>query len=176
MSSYRHDSNILNRRRLGGRTDASPHPMRDPWRCAPRVAATTARWIVVPRTASRRPGPFIERAVPDYDSETFGPLLQWIIGHPRRTRRRHPRPQVPLMSLRTSRAVRSVPRPVPPRALVVTQQRVLRAEEPLEQTDRSVEWIAPDVGWQRRHPAPPLHPLARCEPQQYRRSFRPGVA
>jgi transcriptional regulator GlxA family with amidase domain len=58
----------------------------------------------------------------------------------------------------------------------VTQQRVLRAEELLEQTDRSVEWIASEVGF--GNAATLRHHFTRARgvsPQQYRRAFV-GVA
>ena len=54
----------------------------------------------------------------------------------------------------------------------VTQQRVLRAEELLEQTDRSVEWIAYEVGF--GNAATLRHHFTRSRgvsPQRYRRSF-----
>jgi transcriptional regulator GlxA family with amidase domain len=54
----------------------------------------------------------------------------------------------------------------------VTKQRVLRAEELLEQTDRSVEWIASEVGF--GNAATFRHHFTRARgvsPQQYRRAF-----
>ena len=60
----------------------------------------------------------------------------------------------------------------------VTQQRVLRAEQLLEQTDHSVERIATEVGF--GNAATLRHHFTRqrgVAPQQYRRAFAsPGVA
>ena len=54
----------------------------------------------------------------------------------------------------------------------MTQQRVLRAEQLLEQSDRSVEWIADEVGF--GNAAALRHHFTRVRgvsPQQYRRTF-----
>ena len=54
----------------------------------------------------------------------------------------------------------------------VTSQRVLRAEELLETTDRSVDWIADEVGFGTA--AMLRHHFTRVRsvsPQQYRRTF-----
>jgi transcriptional regulator GlxA family with amidase domain len=54
----------------------------------------------------------------------------------------------------------------------VTLQRVLRAEQLLEETDRSVEWIADQVGF--GNAAALRHHFTRdrgVSPQQYRRTF-----
>ena len=54
----------------------------------------------------------------------------------------------------------------------VTRQRVMAAEELLESTDHSVDWIAGEVGF--GNPATLRHHFSRARgvsPQQYRRSF-----
>jgi transcriptional regulator GlxA family with amidase domain len=154
--------------------DASLHLMRDLY--GARVAATTARRIVVPPHRDGGQAQFIERAVPDCDSETFGPLLEWIIGHLDEDLDVETLARKSLMSPRTfARRFRAETGATP--HSWVTQQRVLRAEELLEQTDRAVEWIASDVGF--GNAATLRHHFTRSRglsPQQYRRSFNPGVA
>ena len=171
---YCHDGNILTGAGSAAGIDASLHLMRDLY--GARVAATAARRIVVPPHRDGGQAQFIERAVPDCDSETFGPLLQWIIGHLDEDLDVDTLARKSLMSPRTfARRFRAETGATP--HSWVTQQRVLRAEELLEQTDRSVEWIASEVGF--GNAATLRHHFTRSRgvsPQQYRRSFRPGVA
>ena len=171
---YCHDGNILTGAGSAAGIDASLHLMRDLY--GARVAATAARRIVVPPHRDGGQAQFIERAVPDCDSETFGPLLEWIIGHLDEDLDVDTLARKSLMSPRTfARRFRAETGATP--HSWVTQQRVLRAEELLEQTDRSVEWIASDVGF--GNAATLRHHFTRSRgvsPQQYRRSFRPGVA
>jgi transcriptional regulator GlxA family with amidase domain len=171
---YCHDGNILTGAGSAAGIDASLHLMRDLY--GARVAATTARRIVVPPHRDGGQAQFIERAVPDCDSETFGPLLDWITGHLDEDLDVDTLARKSLMSPRTfARRFRAETGATP--HAWVTQQRVLRAEELLEQTDRSVEWIASEVGF--GNAATLRHHFTRSRgvsPQQYRRSFRPGVA
>jgi transcriptional regulator GlxA family with amidase domain len=171
---YCHDGTILTGAGSAAGIDASLHLMRDLY--GARVAATTARRIVVPPHRDGGQAQFIERAVPECDSETFGPLLEWIVGHLDEDLDVETLARKSLMSPRTfARRFRAETGATP--HSWVTQQRVLRAEELLEQTDRSVEWIASDVGF--GNAATLRHHFTRSRgvsPQQYRRSFSPGVA
>jgi transcriptional regulator GlxA family with amidase domain len=171
---YCHDGNILTGAGSAAGIDASLHLMRELY--GARVAATTARRIVVPPHRDGGQAQFIERAVPDCDSETFGPLLEWIIGHLDEELDVETLARKSLMSPRTfARRFRAEAGATP--HSWVTQQRVLRAEELLESTDRSIEWIASSVGF--GNAATLRHHFTRSRgvsPQRYRRSFSPGVA
>src|SRR3954453_749956 len=76
---YCHDGNVPTGAGSAAGIDASLHLMRDLY--GARVAATMARRIVVPPHRDGGQAQFIERAVPECDSETFGTLLEWIVGH-----------------------------------------------------------------------------------------------
>jgi transcriptional regulator GlxA family with amidase domain len=171
---YCHDGNILTGAGSAAGIDASLHLMRDLYGAG--VAATTARRIVVAPHRDGGQAQFIERAVPDCDSETFGPLLAWIIGHLDEDLDVETLARKSLMSPRTfARRFRAETGDTP--HSWVTARRVLRAEELLEQTDRSVEWIASEVGF--GNAATLRHHFTRSRgvsPQRYRRSFSPGVA
>jgi transcriptional regulator GlxA family with amidase domain len=171
---YCHDDNILTGAGSAAGIDASLHLVRDLY--GARVAATMARRIVVPPHRDGGQAQFIARAVPECDSETFGPLLEWIVGHLEEDLDVETLARKSLMSPRTfARRFRAETGATP--HSWVTQQRVLRAEELLEQTDRAVEWIASEVGF--GNAATLRHHFTRSRgvsPQQYRRSFSPGVA
>ena len=109
--------------------------------------------------------------MPDCDAETLGPLLQWIVenlaedlGVEALARRSH-------MSARTfARRFRAETGTTP--HAWVTRQRVQAAEELLERTDHSIDWIADEVGF--GNAATLRHHFARVRglsPQQYRRRF-----
>ena len=141
---YCHDGNILTGAGSAAGIDASLHLMRDLY--GARVAATVARRIVVPPHRDGGQAQFIERAVPDCDTETFGPLLEWILGNLDEDLDVATLARKSLMSPRTfARRFRAETGATP--HSWVTQQRVLRAEQLLEETDRSVEWIADEVGF-----------------------------
>ena len=169
---YCHDGNVLTGAGSAAGIDASLHLLRDLY--GARVAATTARRIVVPPHRDGGQAQFIARAVPDCDAETLGPLLEWIVGHLDEDLDVDTLARKSLMSPRTfARRFRAETGATP--HSWVTQQRVLRAEELLEQSDRSVEWIASEVGF--GNAATLRHHFTRSRgvsPQQYRRTFRPG--
>ena len=171
---YCHDDDILTGAGSATGIDASLHLVRDLY--GARVAATVARRIVVPPHRDGGQAQFVERPVAECDSETFGPLLEWIVGHLDDDLDVETLARRSLMSPRTfARRFRAETGATP--HAWVTQQRVLRAEELLEQTDRSVEWIAASVGF--GNAATFRHHFARSRgvsPQRYRRSFSPGVA
>nr|WP_157347392.1 helix-turn-helix domain-containing protein [Nocardioides sp. MAH-18] len=166
---YCHDGNILTGAGSAAGIDASLHLMRDHF--GAKVAATTARRIVVPPHRDGGQAQFIANAVPDCDAETLGPLLEWIVGNlgadlSVETLARHNH-----MSERTfARRFRAETGTTP--HAWVTRQRVQAAEELLERTDHSVDWIASEVGF--GNAATLRHHFARVRglsPQQYRRRF-----
>ena len=136
-----------------------------------KVAATTARRIVVPPHRDGGQAQFIANAVPDCDAETLGPLLEWIVANlgedlsvETLARRNH-------MSARTfARRFRAETGTTP--HSWVTRQRVQAAEELLERTDHSIDWVADEVGF--GNAATLRHHFGRVRglsPQQYRRRF-----
>lgn len=166
---YCHDGNVLTGAGAAAGIDASLHLVREQF--GAKVAATTARRIVVPPHREGGQAQFIARAVPDCDAETLGPLLQWIVenlaedlGVETLARRAH-------MSPRTfARRFRAETGTTP--HSWVTQQRVQAAEELLERTDHSVDWIAAEVGF--GNAATLRHHFGRVRglsPVQYRRRF-----
>ena len=166
---YCHDGTVITGAGSAAGIDASLHLMREQF--GARVAATTARRIVVPPHRDGGQAQFIARAVPDCDAETLGPLLEWIVENlgedlsvETLARRSH-------MSERTfARRFRAETGTTP--HSWVTRQRVQAAEELLERTDHSVDWIADEVGF--GNAATLRHHFARVRglsPQQYRRRF-----
>jgi transcriptional regulator GlxA family with amidase domain len=166
---YCHDGNILTGAGSAAGIDASLHLMRDLY--GARVAATVARRIVVPPHRDGGQAQYIERAVPEYAAETFGPLLEWIVQHLDEDLDVPTLAHKSLMSPRTfARRFRAETGATP--HSWVTQQRVLRAEQLLEETDRSIEWISDQVGF--GNAAALRHHFTRVRgvsPQQYRRTF-----
>jgi transcriptional regulator GlxA family with amidase domain len=135
------------------------------------IAGTVARRMVVPPQRDGGQAQFIESVVPECDAETLGPLLVWVTEHldepldvDRLARQTN-------MSSRTfARRFRAETGTTP--HAWTTSQRVLRAEQLLESTDRPVERIAADVGF--ANAATLRHHFTRVRgvsPQQYRRMF-----
>jgi len=170
---YCHDGNVLTGAGSAAGIDASLHLVRD--RFGAHVASTTARRIVVPPHRDGGQAQFIARQVPECDAETLGPLLQWVLEHLDEDLDVETLARRALMSSRTfARRFRAETGATP--HAWVTQQRVLRAEQLLEQSDRSIEWIATEVGF--GNAATLRHHFTRqrgVSPQQYRRTFS-GVA
>jgi transcriptional regulator GlxA family with amidase domain len=166
---YCHDGNVLTGAGSAAGIDASLHLMRDLY--GARVAATVARRIVVPPHRDGGQAQFIERAVPDCDTETFGPLLEWILQNLDEDLDVATLARKSLMSPRTfARRFRAETGATP--HSWVTGQRVQAAEELLELTDHPVEWIADEVGF--GNAAALRHHFTRVRgvsPQQYRRTF-----
>ena len=166
---YCHDGNIMTGAGSAAGIDASLHLMRDLY--GARVAATVARRIVVPPHRDGGQAQFIERAVPDCDTETFGPLLEWILQNLDEDLDVATLARKSLMSPRTfARRFRAETGATP--HSWVTGQRVQAAEELLELTDHPVEWIAGEVGFGnagalRNH----FTRVRGVSPQQYRRQF-----
>lgn len=166
---YCHDGTILTGAGSAAGIDASLHLMRDHF--GAQVAATAARRIVVPPHRDGGQAQFIVRPVPDCDAETLGPLLEWIVEHLEEDLSVEALAERNHMSARTfARRFRAETGTTP--HSWVTRQRVQAAEELLERTDRSVDWIAGEVGF--GNAATLRHHFARVRglsPQQYRRRF-----
>jgi len=149
--------------------DACLHVWRQEYGAA--VASQVARRMVVPPQREGGQAQFITRPVPDCAVETLGPLLTWIAANLREdlgietlARRSH-------MSARTFARRFRAETGVTPHSWV-TSQRILAAEELLERSDASVEWIASEVGF--GNAAALRHHFVRSRgvsPQQYRRTF-----
>jgi transcriptional regulator GlxA family with amidase domain len=136
-----------------------------------RVAAATARRMVVPPHRDGGQAQFIARQVADCQAETLGPLLTWVLENladdlsvEALARRAH-------MSPRTfARRFRDETGTTPHNW--VTAQRLQAAEEMLERSDASVDWIAAEVGF--GNAAALRHHFTRVRgvsPQAYRRQF-----
>lgn len=135
------------------------------------VASMVARRMVVPPQRDGGQAQFIRGAVPECDAETLGPLLTWItenLGEPMSV---ESLARQSAMSARTfARRFREETGTTP--HAWISSQRVLRAEQLLETTDRSVDQIADDVGF--ANAATLRHHFTRARglsPQRYRRTF-----
>ena len=119
--------------------DASLHLWRKEFGAS--VASMVARRMVVPPQRDGGQAQFIRNAVPSCDAETLGPLLTWI------SENLHEPHTVESLSRRSAMSTRTFARRFRAETGTtphtwITSQRVLRAEELLELTDRPVEWIA----------------------------------
>jgi transcriptional regulator GlxA family with amidase domain len=166
---YVQDGTIVTGAGSAAGLDAALHLMRQQF--GARVAAAAARRMVVPPHRDGGQAQFIARAVPDVEAETLGPLLMWItenlaedLGVEALARRSH-------MSPRTfARRFRAETGATPHNW--VTGQRVQAAQELLELTGHSIDWIADEVGF--GNAATLRHHFTRARgvsPQQYRRTF-----
>ncbi|GLJ67019.1 AraC family transcriptional regulator [Nocardioides luteus] len=138
------------------------------------VASAVARRMVVPPQRDGGQAQFISRPVPEPEAETLGPLLAWITAHLHEELDVDSLARRVLMSPRTfARRFRAETGATP--YAWITAQRVHRAEELLERTERPVEWIAGEVGF--GNAAALRHHFTRVRglsPQAYRRRFACG--
>jgi transcriptional regulator GlxA family with amidase domain len=149
--------------------DATLHIWRQEY--GAQVASAVARRMVVPPQRDGGQAQFIARAVPECEADTLSPLLEWIVDNLDQPLDVESLARRSLMSPRTfARRFKAETGATP--HTWVTSQRVLRAEELLETTDRSVEWIADAVGF--GNAATLRHHFTRVRglsPQAYRRRF-----
>ncbi len=166
---YVQAGNVLTGAGSAAGIDASLHLMRQTF--GARVAASTARRIVVPPHRDGGQAQFITRQVVDYQAETLGAVLTWAqenlaeaLDVDTLARQAH-------MSPRTfARRFRDETGTTP--HSWVTSQRLQLAEEMLERTENSVDQIAAAVGF--GNAATLRHHFTRVRgvsPKAYRRQF-----
>jgi transcriptional regulator GlxA family with amidase domain len=166
---YVEDGPILTSAGTAAGIDACLHLWRREFGAA--AASTIARRMVVPPQREGGQAQFIRKPVPACDAETLGPMLGWIVENLREQHTVESLAQVATMSPRTfARRFRAETGTTP--HAWITSQRVIRAEEMLETTDRSVDWIASEVGFGTAAMLRHHFTKARSvSPQQYRRTF-----
>lgn len=166
---YVEDGNILTGAGSAAALDASLHLLRQVH--GPRAAANAARRMVVPPHRDGGQAQFIRSPVAVCDAETLGPVLSWIIEN------LHEPMSVESLARRSAMSPRTFARRfraetgTTPHAWI-TNQRVLRAEELLETTSRSVDQVADAVGF--ANAATLRHHFNRVRgvsPQRFRRVF-----
>jgi len=166
---YVDDDRVLTSAGTAAGIDACLYLWREEFGAA--AASTVARRMVVPPQREGGQAQFIRTPVPDCDVETLGPLLTWMTEHLDEQHTVETLASSASMSPRTfARRFRAETGTTPHAWL--TRQRVLRAEELLETTGRSVDWIAGEVGFGtaamlRHH----FTKVRSVSPQQYRRTF-----
>jgi transcriptional regulator GlxA family with amidase domain len=166
---YVEADNVLTGAGSAAGLDAALHLMRREF--GARVAATTARRIVVPPHRDGGQAQYVRTPVPDCDAETLGPVIAWMRDHVDEQHTVEDLAARAVMSPRTfARRFRAETGTTPHAWLTV--QRVLRAEELLETTSHSVDRIAAEVGFGtaavlRHH----FTRIRSVSPQQYRRTF-----
>ncbi|WP_341926908.1 helix-turn-helix domain-containing protein [Nocardioides psychrotolerans] len=166
---YVQAGNVLTGAGSAAGIDASLHLVRQTF--GARVAAATARRIVVPPHRDGGQAQFIARQVVDYQAETLGAVLSWAqenlaeaLDVETLARKAHMSPRTFARRFRDETGTT-------PHAWV-TSQRLQLAEEMLERTDNSVDQIADAVGF--GNAATLRHHFTRVRgvsPQQYRRQF-----
>jgi transcriptional regulator GlxA family with amidase domain len=166
---YVDDGNVLTGAGSAAGLDAALHLMRRTF--GARVAATTARRIVVPPHRDGGQAQYVRTPMGQTEADTLAPLLAWATDHldealpvERLAAQAH-------MSLRTfARRFRDETGTTP--LQWVTSQRVALAEELLEHTTLSVEQIAGRAGFGNAATLRHHFTAARgATPQQYRRTF-----
>jgi transcriptional regulator GlxA family with amidase domain len=166
---YVDDGQVLTSAGTAAGIDACLHLWREEYGAA--AASIIARRMVVPPQREGGQAQYIRTPVPDCDVETLGPLLVWLTENLREQHTVESLAAAANMSPRTfARRFRAETGTTP--HAWITRQRVLRSEELLETTDRSVDWIAGEVGFGtaamlRHH----FTKVRSVSPQQYRRTF-----
>ena len=166
---YVDDDRVLTSAGTAAGLDACLYLWREEFGAA--AASAVARRMVVPPQREGGQAQFIRSPVPACDAETLGPLLVWLTEHLGEQHTVESLARAASMSPRTfARRFRAETGTTP--HVWLTSQRVLRAEELLETTDRSVDWIADEVGFGTAAMLRHHFTKARSvSPQQYRRTF-----
>jgi transcriptional regulator GlxA family with amidase domain len=136
-----------------------------------QVASTVARRMVVPPLRDGGQAQFVRSAVPTCEADTLSPILTWMTENLEADLTVEALAQRALMSTRTfARRFREETGTTPHQWL--THQRVLLAEQLLEETQLSVEEVARRSGF--GNAAALRHPFTRfrgTSPVSYRRTF-----
>lgn len=141
---YAHDGNVITSAGTAAGVDACLHLVRSEHGAA--VANRIARRMVVSPHRDGGQRQFIDHPVPMTECESIGPVLQWLLEHLEEPHTVGDLARRAAMSSRTfARRFVSETGTTPHQWL--TDQRVLRARELLEETDLSIEQIAGDVGF-----------------------------
>lgn len=141
---YAHDGTVITSAGTAAGVDACLHLVRSEHGGA--VANRIARRMVVSPHRDGGQRQFIDRPVPVTECESIGPVLQWLLEH---LDEPHTVAQLARRASMSSRtfARRFVAETGTTPHQWVTDQRVLRARELLEETDLSIEHIAREVGF-----------------------------
>ncbi|EAQ00235.1 putative transcriptional regulator [Janibacter sp. HTCC2649] len=141
---YAHDGTVITSAGTAAGLDACLHLVRAEHGGA--VANRIARRMVVSPHRDGGQRQFIDRPVPVTESESLSPILEWMLEHLAQPHTVSDLARRASMSSRTF-ARRFVAETGTTPHQWVTDQRVLRARELLEETDLSIEQIAGDVGF-----------------------------
>jgi transcriptional regulator GlxA family with amidase domain len=167
---YVQDGKIITSAGTAAGIDAALHLVR--LELGAKAAAAIARDMVVPPHREGGQAQYIDRAVPELACGTLGPVLEWVGEHLAEEHTVKEMAGRAAMSPRTfARRFRAETGTTP--AAWITAQRVLRAQELLEDTDLSVEEVAGISGFGQpellRHH---FHRSVGTSPAAYRRTFR----
>jgi transcriptional regulator GlxA family with amidase domain len=167
---YVADGNVITSAGTAAAVDCGLHLIREEQGSA--VATQLARRMVVPPHRDGGQAQYIARPVPVCESEALAPLLAWISSHlgddldvETLARQMH-------MSGRTFARRFKEETGTTPYSWILGE-RVRAAQELLEQTDHSIDWVASEVGF--GNAATLRHHFGRARgvsPQEYRRTFR----
>lgn len=171
---YVQDGNIITSAGTAAGIDAALHLVR--LEHGAKAASAIARDMVVPPHREGGQAQYIDRAVQEITCETLGPVLEWVgqnLAHEHTVKELAARAA---MSPRTfARRFRAQTGTTP--AAWINAQRVLGAQELLEDTDLSIEEVARISGFGQpellRHH---FHRDVGASPAAYRRTFRGGGA
>ena len=167
---YVQDDNLVTGAGAAAGLDAALHLLRQEY--GARVAAATARRIVVPPHRDGGQAQFIARPVPDCESDALAPLLAWIADHLSEDLGVEALAAQVHLSPRTFARRFKEETGTTPYSWVLGQ-RVQAAQELLEQSDHPIELIAHEVGF--AGAAALRHHFGRIvgvSPQDYRRTFK----
>lgn len=171
---YVRDGTIITSAGTAAGIDAALHLVR--LELGAKAAAAIARDMVVPPHREGGQAQYIDRAVPAAACETLGPVLAWIGEHLASEHTVKALAARSAMSERTfARRFRAETGTTP--AAWINSQRVLMAQELLEDTDLTVEEVARATGFGQaellRHH---FHRDVGTSPAAYRRTFRGAAA